>query len=205
MELAPEFRADPAALSCDQRPLGGRRAGAARGRCEAGPDRRAAAGQPLRAAAGRHALLQPPPRRLARPGGAARSRRPPASSCPPTMTTSFQGTAQAFQDVARRPGLLLVLAIVVIYVVLGILYESFIHPITILTGLPVRRARRAGHAARLPRRAVDLRDRRRDHAGRHREEERHHDGRLRDRGAEGRQGGRARRSTRPASSASARS
>jgi hydrophobic/amphiphilic exporter-1 (mainly G- bacteria), HAE1 family len=55
---------------------------------------------------------------------------------PSTITTSFQGTAQAFESSISGLGLLLVAAIVVIYIVLGILYESFIHPITILSGLP---------------------------------------------------------------------
>jgi hydrophobic/amphiphilic exporter-1 (mainly G- bacteria), HAE1 family len=55
---------------------------------------------------------------------------------PPTVIGSFQGTAQAFQDSLRGLGWILALAIFVIYVVLGILYESFIHPITILSGLP---------------------------------------------------------------------
>jgi len=55
---------------------------------------------------------------------------------PATVTGSFQGTAQAFQSSMQGLGLILVLAIFVIYVVLGILYESFIHPITILSGLP---------------------------------------------------------------------
>ena len=50
--------------------------------------------------------------------------------------TSFQGTAQAFQDSLQGLGLILVMAIVVIYLVLGILYESFTHPLTILSGLP---------------------------------------------------------------------
>ena len=59
-----------------------------------------------------------------------------ATTVPSTITTSFSGTAQAFQ--ASQQGLLalLILAIFVIYMVLGILYESFIHPATILTGLP---------------------------------------------------------------------
>jgi HAE1 family hydrophobic/amphiphilic exporter-1 len=59
-----------------------------------------------------------------------------ATTVPSTVTTSFSGTAQAFQ--ASQQGLmaLLILAIFVIYMVLGILYESFIHPATILTGLP---------------------------------------------------------------------
>ncbi len=55
---------------------------------------------------------------------------------PATVQTSFQGTAQAFQSSVQGLGLLLVVAILVIYMVLGILYESFIHPITILTALP---------------------------------------------------------------------
>jgi hydrophobic/amphiphilic exporter-1 (mainly G- bacteria), HAE1 family len=55
---------------------------------------------------------------------------------PATVTGSFQGTAQAFQDSMRGLGWVLLLAIFVIYVVLGILYESFIHPVTILSGLP---------------------------------------------------------------------
>lgn len=55
---------------------------------------------------------------------------------PAGMSTSFQGTAQAFQASLRGAGWLLLTAIVVIYIVLGILYESFIHPITILSGLP---------------------------------------------------------------------
>jgi HAE1 family hydrophobic/amphiphilic exporter-1 len=55
---------------------------------------------------------------------------------PSTIATSFQGTAQAFQSSVRGLGLLLVIAILVIYMVLGILYESFVHPLTILSGLP---------------------------------------------------------------------
>jgi HAE1 family hydrophobic/amphiphilic exporter-1 len=55
---------------------------------------------------------------------------------PATINTSFQGTAQAFETSLQGMGLLLIMAIVVIYIVLGILYESFIHPLTILSGLP---------------------------------------------------------------------
>jgi HAE1 family hydrophobic/amphiphilic exporter-1 len=55
---------------------------------------------------------------------------------PATVTTSFQGTAQAFQASSRGLGWLLLLAVAVIYIVLGILYESFLHPLTILSGLP---------------------------------------------------------------------
>jgi HAE1 family hydrophobic/amphiphilic exporter-1 len=58
------------------------------------------------------------------------------TTLPATINTSFQGTAQAFQSSMKGLGLLLVLAILVIYLVLGVLYESFIHPITILSALP---------------------------------------------------------------------
>jgi HAE1 family hydrophobic/amphiphilic exporter-1 len=59
-----------------------------------------------------------------------------ASTLPATVTTRFQGTAQAFQDSLQGLGLVLVMAIVVIYIVLGILYESFTQPLVILSGLP---------------------------------------------------------------------
>jgi HAE1 family hydrophobic/amphiphilic exporter-1 len=59
-----------------------------------------------------------------------------AQTLPSTITTSFQGAAQAFEDSLRGLGLILAMAIVVIYIVLGILYESFTHPLTILSGLP---------------------------------------------------------------------
>jgi HAE1 family hydrophobic/amphiphilic exporter-1 len=55
---------------------------------------------------------------------------------PPTVTGSFQGTAQAFQSSLAGMGLLLLMSVFVIYLILGILYESYIHPVTILSGLP---------------------------------------------------------------------
>jgi HAE1 family hydrophobic/amphiphilic exporter-1 len=55
---------------------------------------------------------------------------------PTSITTSFQGTAQAFESSLIGLGVLLIMAVLVIYIVLGILYESFIHPLTILSGLP---------------------------------------------------------------------
>lgn len=55
---------------------------------------------------------------------------------PESVTGSFQGTAQQFKSSMKGMFMLLILAIVVIYIVLGILYESFIHPVTILSGLP---------------------------------------------------------------------
>ena len=58
------------------------------------------------------------------------------ANLPVTVATGFQGTAQVFQDSLKGQGLLLLAAVIVIYMVLGILYESFIHPVTILSGLP---------------------------------------------------------------------
>jgi len=55
---------------------------------------------------------------------------------PSTITTNFAGTAQVFQSSQKGLSLLLIVAVLVIYLVLGILYESFIHPLTILSGLP---------------------------------------------------------------------
>ena len=55
---------------------------------------------------------------------------------PPTLVAGFQGAAQVFQSSLAGMGVLLLLAIVVIYLVLGMLYESFLHPLTVLSGLP---------------------------------------------------------------------
>src|SRR5205807_6772915 len=55
---------------------------------------------------------------------------------PTSITTGFQGTVKEFQESFRNLTVLLIVAVLVIYIVLGILYESFIHPITILSGLP---------------------------------------------------------------------
>jgi len=59
-----------------------------------------------------------------------------ARSLPASITTGFQGTAQVYKASTKGLALLLVIAILVIYIVLGILYESYIHPLTILSGLP---------------------------------------------------------------------
>jgi multidrug efflux pump subunit AcrB len=58
------------------------------------------------------------------------------NSLPAGITTMFQGMAAAYESSLKGMGVLLILAILVIYMVLGILYESFLHPITILSGLP---------------------------------------------------------------------
>ena len=55
---------------------------------------------------------------------------------PSTISTSFQGSAKAFQNSLTNLSVLLIIAILVVYIVLGILYESYIHPLTILSGLP---------------------------------------------------------------------
>ena len=70
---------------------------------------------------------------------------------PPTITAGFAGTAQVFQQSLHGQGWLLLATVVVIYIVLGILYESFIHPITILSGLPA-----AGFGALLTLRLFDM-------------------------------------------------
>jgi multidrug efflux pump subunit AcrB len=58
------------------------------------------------------------------------------TSLPATITGTFQGSAKVFQDSVRNMGILLAIAILVVYIVLGVLYESYIHPLTILSGLP---------------------------------------------------------------------
>jgi hydrophobic/amphiphilic exporter-1 (mainly G- bacteria), HAE1 family len=58
------------------------------------------------------------------------------ANLPATITTGFQGTAKVFQDSLKNLTLLLIIAIGVVYIVLGVLYESYIHPLTILSGLP---------------------------------------------------------------------
>jgi HAE1 family hydrophobic/amphiphilic exporter-1 len=58
------------------------------------------------------------------------------ANLPPTITTGFQGTAKVFQESLKNLTLLLLIAVGVVYIVLGILYESYVHPLTILSGLP---------------------------------------------------------------------
>ena len=59
-----------------------------------------------------------------------------AHNLPGNITTAFQGTAKAFQDSLRNLSVLLTVAILVVFIVLGVLYESYVHPLTILSGLP---------------------------------------------------------------------
>ncbi|MEZ2277354.1 MAG: efflux RND transporter permease subunit [Microcoleus sp.] len=59
-----------------------------------------------------------------------------SDTIPDSIATSFQGASQVFQSSLPSLGLLLAIAVLVIYLILGILYEDFLHPITILSGLP---------------------------------------------------------------------
>jgi multidrug efflux pump subunit AcrB len=112
------------------------------------------------------------------------------AAVPDTVQTSFQGTAKAFQSSMSNIALLLVIAIIVVYIVLGILYESFVHPLTILSGLPsaavgalvtlgIFHLLYAVQGDLVRHLVKPLRLRRHDHADRHRQKERHHDDRLR--------------------------
>jgi len=65
-----------------------------------------------------------------------RIRQVAASMLPPTVTSAFQGSAKTFQQSMQNLTLLLIVAIAVVYIVLGMLYESYVQPITILSGLP---------------------------------------------------------------------
>ena len=130
----------------------------------------------------------------------------PRLGLPANVRATFQGTAQAFQSSLANEPMLILAALVAVYIVLGILYESYIHPITILSTLPS-----AGVGAILALLALRHRPERdradRHHpADRHRQEERDHDDRLRPRGgAHTRESLPSRRSTKPASCASVRS
>ena len=135
LELAPEFRADPAALSWIRVRSG---SGAlvpieavARLSRTVAPQQVNHAGQLP------EVTLSFNLRPGASLGQATRAvERAADELLPATVTTSFQGAAQAFQSSLSGMSLLLLMSVVVIYVVLGILYESFVHPITILTALP---------------------------------------------------------------------
>jgi multidrug efflux pump len=97
------------------------------------------------------------------------------------VITSFQGAALAFQSSLSNELFLILAAIVTVYIVLGVLYESFIHPITILSTLPSAGVG-ALLALMLPARSDVIAHHRHHPADRHRQEERHHDDRLRARG-----------------------
>ena len=134
---------------------------------------RSAGDHPFRPVPRHDDLVQYRARRFARHRG-----RPPSSrreakvGLPDSFITAFQGTAAAFQSSLSNEVFLIIAAVVAMYIVLGVLYESFIHPITILSTLPS-----AGVGALLVADAAALRPRRHRHhrhhpADRHRQEER---------------------------------
>ena len=195
LEVKPELGGQPRRARAALRALRDRRAGAAAPARQDPPVEDAALASPTRASS-------PPSRSRSTWRPASRSaggRRHPrrgaaASACRRASTASFQGTAQAFQASLSSQPILILAALVAVYIVLGVLYESLIHPITILSTLPVRRRRRAPRAHALQDRVQHHRAHRHHPAHRHREEERHHDDRLRHRG-----GARARASPRATS------
>ena len=228
LEVQPEFQQGPAALDDIYVSAVGRaqprRRAAAPDRAYRVRDAPAAAGaaaavaqiveragaarrQPRRPVSGGDDLVQPRARRVARRRGRRdRGRASASSACRVSVQLSFQGAALAFRASLANTLLLILAAIVTMYIVLGVLYESYIHPITILSTLPS-----AGVGALLALMLAgndlgDHRDHRHHPADRHRQEERDHDDRLRARRrAQAKARRRARRSTRPACCASGRS
>ena len=169
--------------------------------------RRAARDHPPGAVPGGDALVQPGARRVARRRG-RRDRRSAerASACRPACTPSSRAPRRRSATSLASEPLLILAALITVYIVLGVLYESYIHPITILSTLPSAGVGRAAGAHRLPDRVQRHRAHRHHAAHRHREEERDHDDRLRARGgARPEAVARARRSTRRACCASGRS
>jgi multidrug efflux pump len=106
--------------------------------------KRAAADQSSRPVSGGDDLLQPGAGRFAWAVRSTRSTRPKQDlGMPISVMTSFQGAALAFQRSLGNELLLILAAIITVYIVLGVLYESYIHPITILSTLAFGRRRRA--------------------------------------------------------------
>jgi HAE1 family hydrophobic/amphiphilic exporter-1 len=110
------------------------------------------------------------------------TRRRPRDAASATLIERSRERRRRSRRRCEGMGILLALAVFIIYLVLGILYESFIHPLTILSGPADCRLRRARHADRIRQRPQHVRVRRHHHADRHRQEERDPDDRLRDRG-----------------------
>ena len=143
MEVLPQYQRDPVALSKlyvrSGNPTSRRGGPDARTseRCHTfatgcGPRER----RSLRTVTCGHNLLQRCAGRFHRSGSGKIQEAMREMNVPASVTTTFQGTAQAFQESLKNTWILLGVAILVIYLVLGVLYESYIHPITILSGLP---------------------------------------------------------------------
>ena len=187
-----------------------RRAAAARERAAAGTvvpldtlahddaGRRPADGQPLRPAAGGHDLVRPRAGRVARRRADAACARSPTRRCPKASAASSRARPRRSRARSATSPCCSSSPIMVVYIVLGILYESYIHPLTILSGLPSAGFGALRHAHRLPDGSEHLRVRRHDHADRHRREERDHADRLRARSRARRHDAASRRSTRAA-------
>ena len=125
---------------------------------------------------------------------------------PATLTARFRARPRSSNRLWPRQPYLIAAAIIAVYIVLGMLYESFIHPITILSTLPSAGVGAFAGADGAPLRFLADRADRRDPAGRHRQEERHHDDRLRPgRRTQAPADPGGSRSTRPACCASVRS
>ncbi len=136
MEAAPAVLAEPggAARHLPDHRVG--RPGAAVHLLALRADQHAAGGQPPGPVRRQHALVQPGARRLAVGRHAADPGRHDRIGVPTTVHGSFQGTARAFQDSLSSQPVLILFALITIYIVLGVLYESYVHPITILSTLP---------------------------------------------------------------------
>ena len=98
---------------------------------------------------------------------------------PPSVEASFQGTAASFQASLSNEPILILAALIAVYIVLGVLYESYVHPITILSTLPSAGVGRDPGVVHLPSGFQRHRSHRPDPADRHRQEKRHYDGRFR--------------------------
>ena len=137
LEVQPQFRVDPSDLSKLYMKTANNQTIPLDAVAQTGAVGRPAADQPSGPAAGGDDLVQPRAGLFARLCGRQdhqdRARR---RICRPTIVTGFSGTAQVFQDSLRGQGVLILAAVFAAFVILGILYESFIHPITIISGLP---------------------------------------------------------------------
>ena len=138
LEVKPEFQQNPGRAEEHLHPFA-RRAAKCRSSAFTHFENRdgAAGGEPPGTVPGGDAVVQPGAGRIAGRRGRRRSTRPRTSSdMPASMQASFQGTAAAFQASLANEPMLILAALVTVYIVLGVLYESYIHPITILSTLP---------------------------------------------------------------------
>ena len=207
LEVDPEFQSNPRALRDIYLTSPTGRLGTAEHFRPLRTEQSAVDREPSGAVSGSHDFVQCGARLFARRRGNRDRRGPEArSGCRPASQTAFQGTAQAFQASLSNEPILILAALITVYIVLGVLYESYIHPITILSTLPS--AGVGAILALLIYRQRSQRDRAHRHhpADRYRQEERHHDRRLRPGGRSARKASPpAKRSTRRACCAFGRS